>query len=53
MKILFVKTKLSNRTLGGVDYSLCEPLESKHSSQLCCGEVLSKSIALSSWLGVE
>ena len=27
MKILFVKTKLSNRTLGGVDYSLCEPLE--------------------------
>lgn len=28
-------------------------IESKHSSQLCCGEVLSKSITLSSCLGLE
>lgn len=27
MKILFVKPKLENATLGGTDYSLCEPLE--------------------------
>ncbi len=27
MKILFVKPKLSSTTLGGVDYSICEPLE--------------------------
>lgn len=27
MKILFVKPRLANETLGGTDYSLCEPLE--------------------------
>jgi hypothetical protein len=46
--------------LGGDDRvprdDTCLPItqvESKHSSQLCCGEVLSKSIALSSCLGLE
>lgn len=27
MKILFIKPKLSSNTLGGMDYSICEPLE--------------------------
>jgi radical SAM superfamily enzyme YgiQ (UPF0313 family) len=27
MRVLFVKPRLANTTLGGVDYSLCEPLE--------------------------
>jgi len=27
MKILFVKVKLEFRTIGGIDYSICEPLE--------------------------